>query len=76
MFLQINNTQIDWSLMWKCHVPNYNSEWMLLVISFVVLLTPFVFYFMNWILSKERSNILLFRKYFTTTVNLLISIVV
>lgn len=57
----INNTQADWSLMWKCHVSNYDSEWVLLVISFVVLLMPFLFYFINWILYQERSNVLLFQ---------------
>lgn len=50
--------------MWKCHTPNYDSEWLLLVISSIVLLMPILFYFINWILSQERSNVLLFRKYF------------
>lgn len=55
----INNTQSDWSLKWKCHESNYDSEWILLVISFIVLLMPILFYFINWLLSQERSNVLL-----------------
>lgn len=57
----INNTQANWSSLWKCHVSNYDSEWVLLVISFVVLLMPLAFYFINWIVSRERSNVLLFQ---------------
>uniref|UniRef100_A0A2H8TK69 Osteopetrosis-associated transmembrane protein 1 n=1 Tax=Melanaphis sacchari TaxID=742174 RepID=A0A2H8TK69_9HEMI len=60
----INTTQSDWSLKFKCHVPNYDSEWILLVISFIVLLIPFLFYFINWLVSQERSNVLISRKYY------------
>lgn len=32
--------------------------------SFIVLLMPVLFYFINWLLSQERSNALIFREYF------------
>ncbi|VVC43511.1 Osteopetrosis-associated transmembrane protein 1 precursor [Cinara cedri] len=57
----INNTQTEWSLKWKCHVSNYDSEWVLLFISFIVLLLPVMFYFINWLFSQERSNTLIFQ---------------
>ncbi|XP_050542886.1 osteopetrosis-associated transmembrane protein 1 [Daktulosphaira vitifoliae] len=55
----INTTQSDWSVLWKCHVSNYNSESILLVISSCVLLAPIIFYFISWLLTKERTNELL-----------------
>ncbi|XP_027845323.1 osteopetrosis-associated transmembrane protein 1-like [Aphis gossypii] len=55
----INTTQSDWSYKFKCHESNYDSEWILLVISAIVLLTPVLFYFINWLVSQERSNLLL-----------------
>ncbi|XP_026822617.1 osteopetrosis-associated transmembrane protein 1-like [Rhopalosiphum maidis] len=55
----INTTQSDWSLKFKCHVSNYGSEWVLLVISSIILLIPILFYFINWLISQERSNVLL-----------------
>ncbi|XP_050422122.1 osteopetrosis-associated transmembrane protein 1 isoform X2 [Adelges cooleyi] len=55
----INITQIEWSIELNCHVPNYKSDWTLIVIASAVLLAPILFYLVNWLMSKERSNVLL-----------------